>query len=274
LKIFDQKRKSRYGFADPKKGLGAGAEMPSAAIKGKESEMTRTLKALSLALLAVCAFGAVSASSASAVNDIFTCTDKNGVSVANCDITAEDSTKVTFGTKSSSFTVKCDKETYSATATKGAGSITVTPTYAECTSTVETNGCDYVLTGETTSNTHTTGDTTTDARVTLSCPAGKGIVIKGPGCTLTIGTEHSGTVVNHNLHGVTYDNEAGAGQDTKDIKVTVTVDTIAYTTTGFFCGAAGLPATGTDGTLTGSITAQGYVDGNHNTRTGILVETA
>jgi hypothetical protein len=223
--------------------------------------MTRTLKALGLALLAVCTISAVAASSASAATDEFTC-----VGQATCDVTGTSSNfATTFGTKSSSLTLTCEHTSYSGTATSGASEITVTPANNTCRalSANDTHvdfGCSYVLKGSTTSNTHTTGDTTTDAPVSLNCNHTGSITITITGlCTITIRDTHNGVTVNQNLHGVTYDTE-GSGS-TADLKVTITVDTITYTTHGGFgCAFGGLSTTGTDGTLTGTATAKGYLD--------------
>jgi hypothetical protein len=244
--------------------------------------MTRTLKALGLALLAVCAFGAVAASSASATTtDKFTCI-KNGVNIANCDITGTGS--ATFGAKVAgvALSVTCSHETYSGTATNNATEVTVKPTYEGCTALggpapIDTNGCAYVLKGTTTSHNKTTTGTETDAGATLECPnPDVGIKITAPGCTIEVETTHTNPTVevNHLLHGAIYDDE-GSG-NTTDVKVTVTVDQIAYTAHGIGCAAAFLPTTGTDGFLTGTATAKGYVDNSKHEEkdhVGIKVDT-
>lgn len=212
--------------------------------------MTRTLKALGLALLAACAIGAVTASSASAAKDIVTCQP-------NCDITAT-GTATVFGTKGSLLEVTCSHETFSSTTVADqAENITVTPTYSGCraepfgAATVDMNGCDYKLTGITTSNKATNG--TTD-RVTAPVDvegACEHIVITAPGCEIKV-PQQSG------LHGLLFSHGGGTGATT-DVKVTAQVDKIHYTTNDTItCTLASLPSTGTDGYLTGSATAKGY----------------
>jgi hypothetical protein len=227
--------------------------------------MTRTLKALGLALLAVSAIGAVAASSASAAEDILTCTEQE-----SCDITATGKLNATtFGAKSSPLTVICGHEEFQGTVKNKASSATVTPIYKECqafgsSATVDTTGCHYIITGNTTSHENTEKKPETDAAVSLQCttttePHVQHVIkVTGTGCTITIGSVSGGKPVNQNLHGVTYDKEGSGSTD--DVKVTVTVDSIHYTTSGALCAATGLPATGNDGTLTGTVTAKGYVD--------------
>jgi hypothetical protein len=228
--------------------------------------MTRTLKALGLALLAVCALSVAASSASATVTDKFTCT-KDGVNIANCDITGTGSNS-TFGAKDTpGLTVTCSTETFTGTVTNNSTEVTVAPHYTGCTAfggnaPIDTNSCHYVLKGTTTTHKKTDETTNeTDAGVTLSCPNPElGIVITGPGCTISVETTHTNptTVVNHDLHGVIYDNE-GSG-NTDDVKVTVTVDTIKYTAHGFGCAVLGLATTETDGFLTGSVTVKGYGD--------------
>jgi hypothetical protein len=133
------------------------------------------------------------------------------------------------------------------------------------------------LTGETTSHSKTTTGTETDARIKLECNHTGNIKI-GPilGCTITIADTHppNANTINQNLHGVTYDNE-GSGA-TEDIKVTITVDEITYTSSPV-CQSFGIPATGHDMFLTGSLTAKGYTDNSTHQTTdhvGLKMDTA
>jgi hypothetical protein len=213
--------------------------------------MIRYLKVLGLALIAVFAMSAAAASSASAVVDRFTCIEQE-----KCDVTAEGTH--TFGTKGSTLTVTCTTEKYTGTLTNGvagATSLQFTPTYDNCTAlggatTINVNGCTYDLTGHTTTHNKTTTGTETDAPVHITCPGANKIEIKAPMCTISIGAQNG-------LHGAVYDKQ-GSGP-TQDIKMTTTVDDISYTTFGFGCGLAGLPASGKDGTLTGSVTAKAWL---------------
>jgi hypothetical protein len=234
----------------------------------KGRSMKRNLKALGLALLAVCAVGATVAAASASAEDKFTC-----AGVSNCDVTGTGS-NTTFGTKSSSLTTVCSTEKYSGTVTNGASEITVTPAYEGCTMLGNSyplvmNGCDYILTGNTTARLKTDGATQeTDAATRIACPEGKAIESKGSGCTVKVPG-------NQTLHGVTYVNE-GTGS-TQDIKINITVDSIEYTSAGFGCAFAGIPAKGTDGTLTGTVTYKAYThNSSHQTsdHVGLAVDTA
>jgi len=214
--------------------------------------MTRNLKALGLGLLAVFAMGAVMASSASAVTH--TLVTSTGASV---DITAEGVGEAVFGVKTGSLEVKCTHETFAAkTVANGAQTITIEPTYTGCTakpfgaSPVDTNGCHFLLHGQTTTSPTTSTGTKTDMPADLTCPVGQSITITAPGCTIHVDPQTG-------LHGVGFDQE-GSGT-TADIKVTSTVDGIHYTTAGgFVCSLGGLSTTGNDSFLTGQATAKGY----------------
>jgi hypothetical protein len=235
--------------------------------------MTRTLKALGLALLAVCAIGVVTASSASAAKDIITCTNQ-----ANCDVTAEkkSGTTTVFGTKGSLLEVTCTGESFAATTVaNGAENITVTPTYSGCraepfgAATVDMNGCDYLLTGTTTTSKTTNG---TEDRTTAPVDIGgtcTEIVITAPGCEI-------GVTKQSNLHGLTFTNEGATGT-TENVKVTAHVDNIHYTTNDTVtCTLASLGPTGTDGFLTGTAIAKGYEsDTAHGTanHVGLFADT-
>jgi hypothetical protein len=122
--------------------------------------------------------------------------------------------------------------------------------------TVVTNGCDYVLTGET--------GATERAAIHIVCESGKRIEIQGPGCTIF---ETSQTV-----HGVHY-TSLGSGSS-RDVLVEAAVGDIAYTASGVLCGLVGIPSSGTNATYTGTITTQGFRDegGVVGTQVGIWVE--
>jgi len=213
--------------------------------------MTRNLKVLGLALLAVFAMSAVAVSSASA--------HKLSIAggAANVDITAT-GTGAVFGVKSGALEVKCKKEAFSSTTVaNSATTITIAPKYEECTaapfgaSPVDVNGCTFVLHGNTTSSPGTTAGTTkTDMPADLVCPANQSITITAPGCTIHVDPQI-------NLHGVGFTN--GGSGTTADINVVSTVDNIHYTTAGgFVCSLGGLSTTGNDSFLTGTATANGY----------------
>lgn len=217
----------------------------------KENKMSRNLKVLGLALLAVFSLAALTASAASAAS--FHSEKETAVITAE----GEKINGTTFGTKSSSVTTVCEKETFAGTAKNGATSITVHPTYFGCNAEpfgaapIDTKGCNYILYAETTSHLNTSGVSETDAPVEVECEGTNAIKVTAPGCTITVPAQSK-------RHGVMYVNE-GSGS-TRDITVKVTVDGIKYTSSGFGCFLGGIKASGEDGLLTGSATAKGFVD--------------
>jgi hypothetical protein len=234
--------------------------------------MKVNLRALGLALIAVFAFGAVMASAVSAeVTDHFTSEVEKTVLTGEQVGTSEDNF---YGIKKvSSLALTCKKVTFAGTVTgKSVTEITLVPTYFECTSnlgaaTVTNDRCAFILTGTTDKFINTSGvEEGKDATVHLECDhnevGGKlgSIRIQTGGCEFTLAsTQPKGTTVNQNLKGVKYTNE-GSGT-TRDIKVDVTVDNIHYTTNdAFACTLAGIPTTGTDTFLTGTVTIKGYED--------------
>jgi hypothetical protein len=242
--------------------------------------MTRNLKALGLALLAAFALSAVAASAASA-QDVFT--THNGEPAHLHGEQVGDSTDNVFGMKEHAAEVTCKEATFTSTGTveDGAKEIVVHPTYPtfvketeeeehNCESsfgiaTVDTTGCDFVLTGETHETLNTKGEDKDEkhATVSLECEPEKSIKITTPevGCTLTM-TPQTG------LLGVTYTNE-GTTPD-EDVKVDVTVDKIKYHAS-FICQLGGLPSTGEDAYLTETVTVKGYQGANHDQPVGIEV---
>jgi hypothetical protein len=112
--------------------------------------------------------------------------------------------------------------------------------------TVDTNGCDLLLTGETDAEEH--------GKAHLICNAGKAIEITIPSisCTLKI---HEQTPTEG---GVKYNNIAG---NPSDVEAIVTVKGITYERVGngVLC-AAGAPSEGNDADLTGKATVKSFED--------------
>jgi hypothetical protein len=208
--------------------------------------MTRNLKALGLALVAVLAMAAFAASSASAKQGIFT---------------ASSYPVHVFGTDNDDWfevlenKVECDEATFTAQATGADTKLTVIPTYHKCFKnlvepvTVTTNGCHYTFTiGTMTSHSHGHGT------VDIVCPT-KPIEVhsyanhaahtsKSSNCTLTIGSQN-------NLPGVTYTNAAN-GDIVVEGEIKPAVQThgacsfgITINTTGLY--SAGVTVEGTSG---------------------------
>ena len=132
--------------------------------------MIRNLQAVGLALIAVFAFSAMAASAASAANDVFTSS-------------SGEATDLTGKSKTPTFTLgqevlfKCETGIYRGTFEREeVTALTVHPTYEEnCVSfetfptTVDTDGCDLILNGDTDANDH--------ASAQIECTEGKEITI-------------------------------------------------------------------------------------------------
>jgi hypothetical protein len=239
--------------------------------------MIRNLKALGLALCAVFAFSALSASSASAVNDVIT-SPQNDTFVTGTQIGGKGLSNV-FGTKwEPNATVTCGKGTYTGTFTGTAATeVEVTPKYEECeasggfSATVDEEGCKFVLTGTTDAFIDTAGKANgEDATVKLNCSHTGRIRITLPFfCTITFSDTSGANTVNQNLLGVKYDNEKEAASGKWDVKATVTVDKIHYTSAN--CGFLGITGTDNDGFLTTNVTVKGYSNSTHTTQTDLTV---
>jgi hypothetical protein len=217
--------------------------------------MTRNLKALGLALVAMFALSIVAASSASAT-DLLTVPK------------APTSLKVTGGTQEFKITgtsgvFKCHHfkavVELTSTATKEMTIKEITYTgkkedteNTECESnlgsiTIDMNGCDYDLTGETTGK----DELKEDATLSITCPAGKEITTTTKvGCTLHI---HEQTPTSG---GVTYTNGTGANGKS-DVTVHATVTGITFTATGAFCSLGKLPEEGNTLDTVGTFTIEG-----------------
>jgi hypothetical protein len=220
--------------------------------------MTRNLKALGLALVAVFAFASVAASSALAATDHFT-TEHTPTIITGAQVgTAADNL---FSIKSFNEPINCAGATFGGTVTGTSNTeVTVHPTYNNCTTanlgtmTVDTTGCNYILKSVTDAFTNTSGAVEGEkGTVSLECEAGKSIKLTlSLGCTITMTA-----AANQNLLGVKYTNE-GSGS-TKDVKIDVTIDHIAYTSN-FTCQLAGMTASDNDAYLTETVTVKGYTD--------------
>ncbi|HET9675921.1 MAG TPA: hypothetical protein VFP21_00280 [Solirubrobacterales bacterium] len=147
------------------------------------------------------------------------------------------------------FSVSCKHVTFSGELPNPSETLTVTPTYTECTvigvkATVETNGCQYVFKGtEKTSENHFKGTQS------ISCPTEKSIVVSTtvPQCEAKIGSQSG-------LSSVSYISELGASPP--NVKVEENLSSIHYTVTkdeGFLCPFSGLGEK-TNGTLKGPST--------------------
>jgi hypothetical protein len=218
--------------------------------------MTRKLKALGLALVAVFAMSAIASASASAevlFHSESTTTFLTGEQIATNTLDVEGGN------------VKCSTVKFTAsTSSKTVNNITVTPTYSGCTAfglvaVVDMESCDYLL-------------TSADDIIHVVCPGSNRIKVTvtpppegSLTCTVEVGPQTLST---------TYTNEGGPST-TRDIKVTpfsfAEVDyNVVYPGSGTKCGKAGFHENG--GTYTGSITVKGYSNSGHTVQTGIWKE--
>jgi len=148
--------------------------------------MTRKFKSLGLVLAAVFAMSAIGASAASAA--------QFHASVEPVNITGTQSTTHVFTT--SAGTVTCKTATFTGTqATKTSSTVTLAPTYKECTAfgfinvPIDVNGCAYIFSASGTTE--------------VECPAGKAFEITVPGCTTTVGPQHFATGMTYTTIGTT-----------------------------------------------------------------------
>jgi len=228
--------------------------------------MIRKLKALSLALGAVFAIGAVMASSASAV-DVFT--NSKG---KESDLLTGVSHDGVFSIGNAKF--ECTNAKFAATATQGDKVITVdaifegtpnvTPHNANehCLGplnhklVIDMNGCSYDLNGETT-GVHK-GVVGNDATFWITCPVGKEIQITDTSVGVTVSiheqTPTEGGVIYTNLP------KHPGGEA---IEVTATVTGTTYTCTPVFtCGLSGISAEANNTIYTGHVKMTCYEDKN------------
>jgi hypothetical protein len=198
-------------------------------------DMSRKIKILGLACVAVFALTAASASSAMASSAFTVAT--GGTKIEGVQSTAQ---KLTLA---EGVTVKCTTSTL--TAPVSAGTVTeatATPTYSGCTlaglsATIETHSCTYTITN--------TGTALTFNADVTNCPSGSGIVIKNSGCTVTILNQGP-------LSSITAANVAATPPH---VTATLGVGSIAYT------GGSGCPSNvvgSHTGTLEGGYTLKAF----------------
>jgi hypothetical protein len=183
--------------------------------------MKRNLKALGLMLAAVFAMSALGATAASAAE----------FHAASAPVTINGTQSTGHQFKTDAGTVTCKVATFTGTqSSKTSATVTMTPTYKECTAfgfinvPIHTNGCAYIF--------NANGNTE------VECPAGKTFEITAPGCTTKVGPQSI-------TGGNTFTNNAGKTQITVDTDIT---GKIAYNE----CGSAT-----TGGTYTGGTTVTG-----------------
>jgi hypothetical protein len=216
--------------------------------------MTRNLKTLGLALVAVMALAAVAASSASAQFEA----ESAPVTLTRSSNAMQKFAPTKGGTAVECTTIALSNSTQGATP---ATTVEVFPTYSNCESilglatSVTTNGCSYLF--------HLAAATTTGT-TDVKCPTGKVIEIfvggeSSPFCKYTIGAQSG-------LSSVSFKN-TGAGT-TREVIVEPNVGGITSTRTvsGFGC-----PSAGSTGTYIGSSTVTGE-NAAGTTHIGVFVD--
>jgi len=203
--------------------------------------MIRNLKAMGLAVLAVCALGAFSAASASAAEFH-----------SSVHHTILDGTQIgtdVFTTNAG--TVSCSEANYHGTlsATTTTTIEGITPTYSGCTAfgfanvPIHHDECTYTF--------HTT-----PTWIDIVCPTNKAFTITAPNCEVTVGSQTG-------LTSATYTTEGKAPK--RDVRLKVEISGIKYTQhgKGFFPCASGTFTNGTykgEATVTGTDTNGNQVD--------------
>ena len=154
--------------------------------------MIRNLKSLGLALVAVFAMSALTASAASAAEEFHT-TVEPAIWKAEQEAAAPVKFNIWGGA------IECKTTTFKTTVkTKTTAFLNFTPTFKECTygtreTKIATNGCTYNFTGATTAS--------KDGPIHIECPVGKEIEMTieklVPSCTIFIGTQSTSNGVNY-----------------------------------------------------------------------------
>jgi len=232
--------------------------------------MIHKLKALSLALGAVFAFGAMMASTASAV-DVFTNAGKTG-----SDILTGVSADNVFSLPGAEF--KCKTSRFAATATHGKSTVTVDAEYfgtpkvvshgatehclgnAADKVVVDMNGCDYEINGETTGKdiTDPSGGKTLYGKVWIKCPVGNEIKVTDITFGVTIRV-HEQTPTEGGVLFTNTPTHTGA----EAITLQVTVTGITYNCEpALTCAFGGISKEATDAHYTGTVTTTCFEDGN------------
>jgi hypothetical protein len=206
--------------------------------------MIRNLKALGLALVAILALGALSASAAMAETGFHS--DEAHTILKGSQI-GTDTFTVNAGT------VKCGQATYEGTTDeKTETTVTVTPNYSECVAfgfvntTIDVNGCTYEFSSH-------------NNNVVIGCGANP-ITVTAFNCWVTVGSQTTNGGITYG-HTPTAHEVSTTGPRPTDIDVTVNISGIHYTQhSKSFPGCSN--GTRTDGKYTGAATVQGFNTAN------------
>ena len=219
--------------------------------------MSRNLKSLGLALVALLALTAVVASSASAKN----VTSTSGEPTTY--VTAESDESINQLDLANGANVKCTTTTYEGFFEgKSTNDLSLKATYSGCqssgqTTTIDASKCTVTLT--TATEIEPKNGDHFDGPADLTCSGGSIVVSVGdPTVTCTV------TVHAQALKGtLDYTNITGGAK--KDITITSTLE-VAYTASGSVCGTANT------GKLTGKLTAKGFSNATHTNQVDLWID--
>jgi hypothetical protein len=201
--------------------------------------MTRKLKALGLALVAVFAMGAVAASGASATSFHF----NSNAPVEHTILSGSQISGFNHKFKTTAGEVTCENAEFSGTSTSNAAKdLTIQAAYYGChifvfskvAAEVKMNGCEYTFTSH-----QTVGGKTEPFTVHVVCPEGKVVEVVAAGCTVKVGPQ---TLTGFEVTNVE-----------NHVKVAANSKNVSYSHTGFTCGTG----SGTTGTYVGDTTVKG-----------------
>lgn len=206
--------------------------------------MTRKIKGLGLAFVAVAAMSMVAAGGAQA-SELHANFNGNVSVFGN-----QTAQQHVFTTKAG--TVKCEQAFFEATVTKVSGTqvtaqdVTATPRYTGCqafgtSANIDVNGCKYTLTGASQPALTALVDVT-------GCTSGKGIEITTAICRMTVPAQNS---ISHLVF---------ANTTAQDVDVSITASAITYQADGPLCPNMATGQTLNDGTYVGQATFQARED--------------
>jgi hypothetical protein len=217
------------------------------------SKMMRNLKILGLALVAVFAMSSVAASMAAA--DQFTAEAYPTVLTGKTDPgAAADLFTTTTGN------VNCKSSTYTGTVSAATTTVSMLPSYAECTAfgfpaVIDVNGCTYLF--------HVMGGSSTEGDVDLECTGGNQVTVTAIGAGTTKCTVHVGSQAD--ITGTVKYINTGSGT-TREVTLEVDIGGIDYSHT----KGTGLGACTAGSATNGSLVAKGIVTGENEAGTAHL----
>jgi hypothetical protein len=236
--------------------------------------MTRNLKALGLALVAVLALSAVAASGAAAQTEHVLRTSAGQTAHFT---TKAENTQLFKGSTNDSKFFSCNEVNAKGTFKDGAKEATATNVVysgncvavegeKEVLATPEFTGCDYLFTGKTTKGNPTGNE---HASVHIKCPTGQAVHLKVTALKLNCVTIDEQAVPD----AVRYKTQVTEG-GREDITIEATAHNIEVTTpnTAACPTGTGGPVTHKDGLYTGNVSVTGYKDAAHTEPTNVSVE--